>query len=317
MVMPNLGVDGVQFTLDGQPANSGHRLRGASLSGIVLGIDIGPAYGVEEIDTLAGRAVRAGLNAITLALPPPTDDHRDRSRSFLDVTTAVVERGLVPFIRVVASGDAWRRVRAGVRPTLPDHSGLASYVSAATHRLASVMPHTFAVVIDLPAGPLSHGETTRALINAARDAANGRGLVGARVLPDGDDDDAVMPDFQYAPRFRRGPDATHRRQDCVVPTVRGDDGSDLDDPVGELGQAVSDGASWFLGVGYRTHRHTRTRDPLEAFLETVRAARAGGHAPSDHPTVALADLRHTFRRHADAIRGLNLAPANAPGSGPR
>ena len=316
-MMRSFAVDGAQFTLDGHPANDGHRIRGASLSGIVLGIDIGPDYAAAEISTLTDRAARAGLNAVSIALPSKSDVRRGDSRglNLNEIIMRVAESGLVPFMRVAATGVAWRDLRLHEQGTSGD-SGLIEYVADATRRLASVVSDAFAVIIDLPPGPLSQDTTTRALITAARGAANGRGLVGTRDLPDGDGD-GVTPDFLFMRRPRRDREPGKHSLVLSIPTIRSGDGSDLDDPDGELGQALSDGASWFLRVGYRAHPHAHTREPIDAFLETVRAARAGGHAPSDHPTVALADLRHTFRRHADAIRGLNLAPANAPGSGPR
>ena len=311
----SLAVDGARFILDGHPANDGHLIRGASLYGIVLGIDIGPDYDADQIGTLSGRAARAGLNAVSITLPSSSNEHRggSRSLSFVEIAMRVAESDLVPFIRVATTAVAWRDLRLTRQGTLAD-SGLIDCVAEATRRITSAVSDAFGVIIDLPPGPMSQHTTTRALISAVRGAANGRGLVGTRDLPDGD---SVMPDFLFTRHPRL--DRKHREEPLVlsIPTVRSGDGSDLDDPDGDLGQALSDGASWFLRVGYRAHPHAHARDPIDAFLETVRAARAGGHAPSDHPTVALADLRHTFRRHADAIRGLNLAPANAYGSGPR
>lgn len=317
--MPSLGVDSNQFTLAGHPANEGHHLRGVSLSGVLLGIDVGDARMVSGFGEVLRRAADSGLNAISVGLTPASElDHDEASDSSLAETLAMVAKsGLAPFIRVGTPRAAWCSIRAEVQ-TARDPSQLSRDFAQACESVASIMPTYFAIVIDLPPGPLSHVEVTNSLIAAVRDGVDGRALVGIRHVSPIREPNAT-PDFVFAPRYRhdRLPDESRAGSDLTLPLVQLGDGTDLDDPDGGLARAVRHGASWFLRMGRPSDLTTELGAPFDAFLETVRAARAAGRAPSDHPTVARADLRHLFRRHAGDVRALNLIPANAPGNTPR
>lgn len=318
--MPALGISGTHFTLAGRPANDGHLLRGVSLTGVLLGVEVGGAQTASSLSHVLQRASNAGLDAIAvdLALSSEVDRASFPVANLADMMAAVADSGLVPFVRVCTPRDAWRSIRTDARG-FGDATHLANRVAHTSGWVASIVQSPFALVVDLPPGPLNQPETSHALIAAARESAgNGRILVGTRHFSRIREDDP-SPDFVFAPRHRRDRRAGNvaAQTDHPIPVVHIGDGADLDDPDGEMGQAVRRGASWFMRVGHSSDAMMELGAPFDALLETVRAAQAAGRAPSDHPTVARADLRHVFRRHADAIRALKLVPANTPGGAPR
>lgn len=328
-----LGVDGNRFTIDGRIANAGLELRGAPLAGVVLGVWFGSNQTRRITPDEIQRAGAAGVNAIGLSLPvcvSRADVESDRNvlAQVVKVASAV---GLVIFIECFDpfsrsdqrrdngdGGEAHHNHRLGVPDAVDAARDYSSFVAETFGWLSSHIESGFALAINF--GSWSQESETISNIVKTSAAANAsrRGLIGATSVPRRPQMQS-LPDFSFCPTEANLQHVTVQQygHEASIPTVCIGDGDDLDDPDGELAMSVRAGQSWFLHLNGTRKAGARSADHLSAFLETVRAARAAGRAPSDHPTVVRADMRHAFRSHVKAIRGLNLGPANAPGSAPR
>lgn len=318
---PALGTADGFFTVDGRLANAGCRLRGASLDGLLLGVDIGGSIGRRAKSDLIERAARAGLDSIAVNLDDGPNGTATVPEDCLVSVTMALDAGLVPFVRAFNPRWAWRRSRT-TNTTIGNSDGLARRVTEVARVLGSIDRGTVALAIELPVGasPLHEGGVL-SHIASARAAGGGHLLIGARAVVRSGTGGCV-PDFLWDPVRGRGTIRENQANEAssgtvvAIPVIRTGDGRDLDDPDGELGRALQARQSWFLRPGPPPADQSQSNARIEAFLETIRAARAGGRAPSDNPTVALADQRHVFRLHVDAIRALGFQPADAPGRAP-
>ncbi len=320
-----LAIDGDRFVQDGVPCNGSRRLRGKPLDGRLLGIDLA---GTREDDTIARvieGAALAGANAVTFTISHPDGEPAFASDGTPDAASlrraaSILSRsssaGLAPMVRVLGGSDPWRLAR-------PD--GIARAVGSVSAWVAAHDVPAAAILVDQatsrPSRPASRTPRgTRAGIDqlVAHVRVNGPPgiLVGA-----GGPTGTSGADFRIRHVERHRHAVNRIRVDIEVreaaaPEIRLGSGDDLQWPDGSLDAAVAAGASWFLRM-LPEHDAPARDERLDAFFETVRAARDWKVRPSDHPMVSLADQRAAFRRHADAIRALGLTPANAPAGAPR